>query len=356
MEDNQTKDILRILDALGVESKQKETKSNESMSSTQSTYGDEFVPTDMAESVIKKARDESKLLNAIPTGQVVQMPTNPYQLPVEGADPTFYLTSEEPDVTGTAATTSKAGTERITLTASKFSASVYLTGELDEDARIAGGIRNYVEQKLATAYAELIDKAMINGDDETGATGNINKDDGAPTAGTYYLWGDGLVRHAFDGTDMTYNAGTLAASDFIEVRKLLGGKKGANPEKLLVIMEPETYYKTLQLAQVETAEKFSGATIENGVLTRIYGMPVIVNSDFGKAEADGKQSATSGNNTLGRFAIAYMPHLIFGWRRQMKMTVKYLDEYDQYRITAHTRFTMDMAEADSVALGYNITV
>jgi hypothetical protein len=40
----------------------------------------------------------------------------------------------------------------------------------------------------------------------------------------------------------------------------------------------------------------------------------------------------------------------------MKITVRYLEEYDQYRITAHTRFTSTMATANKVALGYNITV
>lgn len=340
------------MDALGIQK-----KSNEAMSSTQSNYGDEFVPTEMAASVIKKARDESRVLSALPQSNIIEMPTNPYTFPLEGADPTFYYTGEQPNVTATAVSTSKAGTANLTFTAKKFSASVYLSGELEEDAKIAGGIRSYVEDKLAEAYAELIDKTMILGDTETGATGNINSDDEAPTAGTYFLALDGLVKKA-RANSLTTDIGTLDSGDFMKLRSLLGGKKGSNPDKLLFIMNPETYFKAMQLAQVETMEKFgSAATIENGVLKAIYGVPVVVNSDFGLTEADGKVSYdTPANNTKGRILCVYKPHLFLGWRRRLKLTVRYLEEYDQWRIVAHTRFDVQVAETDTVSYAYNITV
>lgn len=349
MEQKQQQDLLKILDALGIQK-----KANEAMSSAQSSYGDEFVPTEMAASVIKKARDESRILSSLPTSNIIDMPTNPYQFPLEGADPTFYYTGEQANVAGTAVTNSKAGTANLTFTAKKFSASVYLSGELEEDAKIAGGIRSYVEDKLAQAYAELIDKTMVNGDTETGGTGNVNSDNGAPTAGTYYLALDGLVKNAFTNSK-TNNAGTLDAGDFMKLRSMLGGKKGSNPSKLLFILNPETYFKAMQLAQVETMEKFgSAATIENGVLKAIYGVPVVVNSDFALAEADGKVNTTAGS--LGRMLCVYTPHLFVGWRRRLKLTVRYLEEYDQWRIVAHTRFDVQVAETDSVSMAYNITV
>jgi HK97 family phage major capsid protein len=351
MEAKQQQDLLKIMDALGMQK-----KSNESMSSAQASYGDEFVPTEMAAEVIKKARDESRVLAALPSSNLIDMPTNPYQFPLEGADPTFYYTGENTDVTGTAVTTSKAGTSNLTFTAKKFSASVYLSGELEEDAKIAGGIRQYVTDKLGEAYGELADKALILGDTVTAGTGNINSDDGAPSAGSYYLAFDGLVKTARTNS-LTTDAGTLDTGDFMKARSLLGGKKGANPSKLLFIMNPETYFKAMQLAQVETMEKFgSAATIENGVLKAIYGVPVVVNSDFGLTEADGKVSTTPANNTKGRFACIYTPKVYVGWRRRLKLTVRYLEEYDQWRIVAHTRMCAVIAETDSVSYAYDITV
>lgn len=343
-------DILKILGALGIE-----TKANESMSSAQAGFGDEFVPTEMAKNVIEAARAESTVLSQIPAANIWDMPSPTFNLPVQGADPTFYLTGENTNVTGTAVTTSKAGTAQAQLVAKKISASVYISGELDDDAAIAGGIQAQVEKQLGEAYAEQVDDMIVNGDTETGATGNVNKDDGAVAAGTRTLAWDGLRKQAFTDS-LTKDVGALSSSDFIDVRKLLGGKYGANPNKLLCIMNPETYFQTLTLAQVETAEKISGATIENGTLTKIYGMDVIVAPDFGLTEADGKASGTPANNTKGGFLVVYKPALHFGYKRRMKLSVKYLDEYDQYRITAHSRVAFVPARADMIALGYNATV
>lgn len=344
------RDILKIMEALGLEK-----KANESMSSAQSGFGDEFVPTDLAEAVVAKVRDKSRVFSKIPAGNIWEMTSNPFEIPVEGADPTFYNTAEQTDVAGTAVTTSKAATAKKTITAKKLSASVYFTGELDDDAKIAGGIRNYVESKLSAAYAELLDKMLINGDTTTAGTGNVNSDDGAPTAGTYYLAMDGLIKHALDESN-DVNCGTLDSGDFTAVRKELG-RHGQNPEELLCIMNLETYYKTLGLSQIETMEKFgSSATITNGVLSAIYGIPVVANGDFGLAEADGKQSVTGSNNTLGRFLIVWLPGILFGWKRKMRINLEYLPRTDQFVLTAHTRFGFDMAAADQVGLGRNITV
>jgi len=326
------------------------------MHSTQATFGDEFVPTEMASNVIEIARVNSNLLSSIPSSNIIDMPSNPYTMPVEGADPTFYVTPENTNVPGTDVTKSKAGTGLMTFSAKKFSASVYISGELDDDAKIAGGIRSYVEQKIGKAYGELVDKALINGDTATGATGNVNSDDEAPTAGTYYLAFDGLIKKAFTDSK-TNNAGTLDSGDFIKLRSLLG-KKGADPSKLAWIMNLETYYKMLNLAQVETVEKFGGAaTIQDGVLKSIYGSPVIVNGDFGLAEADGKQSFdTPANNTLGRMLCVYTPGLYVGFKRRLKLNLEYLPRVDQFVITAHVRMDFQTSETGCSALGFNITV
>lgn len=348
------KDILKILDALGMES-----KSNEAMTSTQAGYGDEFVPEDLAQSVIEKARDQSVILTKLPSENIFDpMPTQPYDVPVEGGDPTFYATSESANVAATEYSNSKAGTDKLQLSAKKYTAITYLSGEVDEDARIAGGMRAYVENKMAKAFAELIDKAWINGDTTTASTGNVNSDDGAPTAGTYYLHQDGLIKSAF-ADSATANVGTLDTADFKKARKQLG-LLGANPAELLWLFNLETYYELLTIAQLETQEKIgSAATISNGVVEKIQGINVAMHSGFGKAEADGKQSTTGSNNTLGRFLLVHLPSLYFGWRRKMKVVIEYLPRVDQFAIIAHSRFAIKVAKPSSqvpVSLGYNITL
>lgn len=354
MKRDSSKDILKILDSLGIES-----KANEAMHSTQAGFGDEFVPDDLAQSVIEIARDKSVFLNRLPSENVIEMPSQPYNLPTEAGDPVFYASAESTDgAIADAVSSSKAGTGQMQLDAKKYTAIVYLSGELDEDSRIAGGMQSYITTKLGKAFSSLVDKSVVNGDVVTAGTGNVNSDDGAPTAGTYYLQQDGLVKQALSSSAGA-SAGTMDTADFKKARQLLG-LLGQDPAELLWLFNLETYYELLTLAQLETLEKRgSSATIIDGTVASIQGVEVASMSAFGKAEADGKQSATSGNNTLGRFLLIHMPSLYFGWRRKMKIVVDYLPQIDKYRICAHSRFAHKVNTANSqkpVSMMYNVTL
>lgn len=349
MEDTILQNVDTLKSALGIE-----TKANEAMHSTQAGFGDEYVPTEMAANVIEAARDRSTILGEITN--IWDMPTNPFTVPVEGDDAAFYLTDEEDTVTGTDVTRSKVGTSLLTLTAKKFSASVFLTSELIEDAKIAGGIRSHVERQLGKKFAEVVDNVILNGDVVTAATGNINSDNAARTAGTPDLAFDGLRKAAFAGTK-TLDVGVLDSGDFMAVRALLGGKYGANPQDLLIIMNPETYYKTQTLAQLQGIDTFGGAaTLQNGVLQYLYGIKVVVSSQFGLTEADGKINTSAGLNTKGGFLVVYKPAMNFGWKRKLQLHVEFLPRVDQYCITAHSRLSFGLARAGMAALGFNATV
>ena len=140
-----------------------ETRANESMSTGQDGFGQDFVPTDLASTIINKVRDMDTLMSKLPAPMA--MTSASYTIPVEGTDPTWIATAENANVTGTAVTTSKAGTEDITLVAKKYSTSVYSSGELDDDSII--NIRNYLGEKLSKSYSELLDKVIMHGDTVT---------------------------------------------------------------------------------------------------------------------------------------------------------------------------------------------
>jgi HK97 family phage major capsid protein len=100
-----------------------ETRANEAMTTGQDGFGQDFVPTDLASTILAKVRDANTFVSKI--SAPIIMPTATYTIPVEGSDPTWIATGEQANVTGTAVTTSKAGTEDLVLTAKKYSASVY---------------------------------------------------------------------------------------------------------------------------------------------------------------------------------------------------------------------------------------
>lgn len=328
-----------------------ETRSNEAMSTWQDGYGQDYVPTDLASTIINKVRDMDTLTSKLPAP--IMMSSASYTIPVEWADPTWYASAEQANVTWTAVTTSKAGTDDITLVAKKYSMSTYTSWELDDDSII--NIRTFLWGKISQSYAELLDKIVMHGDTTTWATWNVNSDDGAPAAWTYYLHQNWLFKSAIDNSK-TVNAGTLDVADIRGARALLW-TKGLDPTKLVMAIDSSVYYKLLWLSQVETIEKFGGrATITNWVLTAIDGVEVIPLSYVGKAEADGKISTTPLNNTLGRWLMIYKPDIITGFKRNLQVFTEYLPEYDQFRFTAHVRYAVKVLGTDSVSALINVTV
>lgn len=328
-----------------------EQRANESMSTGQDGYGQDFVPSDLASTIIENVRNANTFVSRL--SAPIVMPTSTYTLPVEGGDPTWIATSENANVTGTAVTTSKAGTDDIVLTAKKYSSSVYASGELDDDSII--NIRTYLGDKMAKSYAELIDKVWYNGDVVTAGTGNVNSDDGAPAAWSYFLHQDGLIKKAI-ANSKTVNAGALDLADIRAMRKALGNK-GLNPSDLILVPSTDVYFKLLGLTQAETVEKFGGrATVVNGVISAIDGIEVLPTSLIGNAEADGKISTTAANNTTGRMLLAYKPSLQHGFKRNLQVYTEYLPEYDQFRFTGHVRYAINVVGTDSVSLAINVTI
>lgn len=330
-----------------------EVKANEAMSSAQAGYGDEFVPTDLASQILMDVRDANSIFSKLATP--VNMPTNPYVLPVEGSDPTFYAASESTGVAATEYTNSKAGTDDLTLTAKKFTAVVYETGELSEDSIV--NMENFLRTKLSKSYIETIDNVILNGDTTTGATGNVNKDDGAPTAGTAYLHLDGLRKHAI-ANSLTVNAGG-AATDLTDLRAARAklGIRGTNPADLLWVVGYDVYFAWLNMAQVETMEKFGNrATVVEGRLVAVDGIEVLVSGQCGLAEADGKQSATGSNNTLGTAHLVYKPDVLTGFRRSLQIFPEYLPRTDQYAFSAHFRYAQAIKGTAACASIINILV
>ena len=328
-----------------------EVKADEANHTTNTNAGAEFVDTQLSSNILGLLRERENFSSKFPAP--IDMPTSTYTLPIEGGDPVFNYTGENTDVPGTEYANSKVGTDDITLVAKKFTAITYLSGELDEDGIV--NMRSYVENKMAKAYGEVLDKILINGDTVTAATGNVNSDDGAPTAGSYYLAMDGLRKKAItDGNAV--NAGALDLADIRGARGKLGNR-GLNPNELVFGVGTDVYYKLLALTQAETVEKFGGAaTVVNGTLSAIDGIEVVPTGFLAKTEADGKISVTPASNTVGQALLVYKEDVIRGFKRNIKTFVEYIPKTDQYRITAHFRYAQTLRATDSVASLINITI
>lgn len=333
-------------------------KSDELAYSTQSGYGDEWVPDLWSAQIWHKARTDNVLLPQFPS---LEMPSNPYELATEGTDPTVSYVAETKDEnhlslgSGNPIPDSKIGSGKVALTAKKLALRVGFSSELVEDSIIP--VLTIYREQAVRALADAMDAVMLNGDTSTGATGNINSDNATPTAGSVYLALDGLrkqplVTSVSNAVDMAGVAPTLAK--LRETRFKLATRYSARPQDLAWIVDGGTYAKLLSLAEFLTVDKAGPhATILSGQIGFIDGVKVLLSAQMPLTGANGKVGAS---NAKGTALCVYTPGWYVGYRRKIAVSVDYIPYYDSYQLTATVRLAFASIDAAVTSALYNIAV
>ncbi len=325
------------------------------MDSTTAGSGDELVDTQEARALW----DDVNLETAVaPLFNTVQMPSNPFQIPLQLGAVNWYPGTENTAVTGSAPATA-----RQTLTAHELVAEVPWSYDLDEDAVIA--MMDELRRSLLRNAHEVIDDVILNGDTTT--QNNINADGAniaATTAGTGHLLVgfDGLLHQPLvDNTAMGNDHSAAVSADmFNEIRGKLG-KYGVRPSELAYITDVNTFIKSLSIDSFRTLDKFGpNATILTGQLGAVEGIPVIVSEQMRLADADGKVTNGGNANTKGRLLIVNRSQWRVGFKRELTIeTVRDAQKRQNimvvsFRIALQER-SGSRSSATHTALQYNIT-
>lgn len=338
--------------------KLKATKADELAYSAQTGFGDEWAPDLWSQQIWHRARQDNTIL---PLFQSIEMPSNPFELPIEGADPTVYFVPETQDEahltlgSGNPIPDSKIGSGKVTLNAKKLALRVGFSSELVEDAVIP--VLNIYREQAVRAIADAIDHVLLNGDTSTGATGNINRDHAKPPATAKYLALDGL-RH-LPLVETSANAIDLKAVPSLaklrEARFTMPGKYAARPSDLAWLVDSGTYAALLGMSEFLTLDKAGAqATAQTGQIGFVDGIPVFVTAEMPLTQADGKIG--SGANTKGQALCVYRPGWYVGYRRRIAVSVDYLSYYDSYQLTATVRLAFVRFDKEVASCLYNITV
>lgn len=333
-------------------------KADELMHTSLSGYGSEWVPDIWSSELWRKARAENVIL---PLFRVVEMPSNPFELPISGTDPTVYYvpeTQDEDDLTLGASNPlpdSQIGSGKVTLTAKKLALRVGFSAELVEDAALPL-IPLYREQALRV-MADAIDHVLLNGDTTTAATGNINSDDAAPEATAKYLAFDGLRKLPLVTTPaQALNANGVPTVALLRTaRFLMPARYSLRPKDCAWIVDGSTYAKLLSDTNLATVDKFGPhATVLTGEIAKVDGVPVLVSAEMPLTQADGKANSTG--NTKGQAVCVYRPGWVVGYRRRVAATMDYLPYYDAYQMVATVRLAFAPFDSAVASMLYNITV
>ena len=334
-------------------------KADELSYSTQTGFGDEWVPDLWSAQIWHKARQDNVIL---PLFQSIEMPSNPFELPIEGTDPSVYFvpeTSDESQLTlgsGNPIPDSKIGTGKVQLAAKKLALRVGFTAELVEDSIVP--VLNIYREQAMRALADSIDYLLLNGDTTSSATGNINSDHTTPTATDRYLAFDGLrhlplVTTTANAINMSNAAPTLAKMR--ETRFAMATRYSAKPSELAWIVDGGTYAALLSISEFLTMDKAGPlATAQTGQIGFVDGIPVFVSAEMPLTEADGKVGG--GTNDRGQAVCVYRPGWFVGYRRRVAVSVDYLPYYDSYQMTATVRVAFANFDDDVASVLYNVAV
>ena len=332
------------------------------MDSTTGGSGDELVDTQEARALWDDVNLETALA---PLFNTIQMPSNPFQIPLQLGDVNWYPGTENVATKSSALTTARQTltTARQTLTAYELVAEVPWSYDLDEDAVIA--MMEELRRGLLRNAREVIDDVLLNGDTTT--TNNINAD-GATIATTdtgkgHWLLGfDGLLHLPLvDNTSQSNNhSGGVTDDMFNEIRAKLG-KYAVRPSEVVYVTDVNTFIRSLSVGNFRTLDKFGPqATILTGQLGAVEGIPVIVSEQMKLSDTDGKVTDAGNGTDTGRLLIVNRGQWRVGFKRELNIeTVRDAQKRQNIMVVSFRIALQERSGARSTAthtaVQYNIT-
>lgn len=286
------------------------------MYSTGTALGDEWVPSQHSPKLEREVRLAAKIASLF---RDIPMPTQPYDLPAQGAMPNLVSLTEQTADSPTQITQGNAATANARLSAVKVGLAVSFSGELVEDSIIP--VVSYIRGELIESAAAGWDYALLNGD-----TTNPHQDSDVDTSTHRGRLFRGLRKSvqsaaSIDGT-------TFTLGDIRTMRANMG-KYGADPRDLVYITSVAGLMRMLGLTQVVTMDVFGpNATVLSGQLGLLDGSPVIVSSECRQdLNASGVYNGTTTSNTL--LVCPNRKMWVTGTRREVTVKLWNDARYDQ---------------------------
>lgn len=312
------------------------------MDTAESGYGSQLVGAQYVGELWKGAEAMSKVFGLF---RSFEMDAPTAYLPVQATLPVVSFVSESTANNSSNYGTTKTGSNRVSVSASKLLMHQMWSGEMEEDSLI--GFLSFLRDEAMRSWAYHMDSILLNGDTTNSATGNVNLDDADPPDTSFYLAFDG-IRHA-GLVDNTANKGDVAGAITLASFKASKGRMldatykhdwshPADADELVYVADPETADAVSFLDEVLTFDKIGDrATVLNGQQARVLNHPLIASMEVSKTEADGKVSTTGSNNVKGQIVAFNRRGGVVGTRRQMQTEVERLPATDQTRIVYSTR-------------------
>lgn len=319
------------------------------LTSTGSGTGADFVPRDLSSELHRRMYLESRIAQMM-LGRQINMPTDPYDMPLSTTRPTFYANN----VQNREARGSTPGTGKTTLTTKKFMALVQYSYEADEDSIIP--LLPLLQTLLGEAAAQTLEAAIINGDvTATHQDSDITDVDDIRKQ----FAGLRKLALAVAGLKVDMSTGGVVRSNLLSLKRALG-KWGRNPNDLAWIVGALGENHFLNLDDVVTADKRGATpTSATGVINSYLGIPILV-SEENREDLNASGVFDNTTTTKGSIILANLNQFILGSRRDFTVEVDRNIKSQTNDIVASFRKDFKPVETPSasiktVAIGYNYT-
>jgi len=131
---------------------------------------------------------------------------------------------------------------------------------------------------------------------------------------------------------------------------------------VMFIPDMPTYWASLKLASVKTRDVWQNATLESGMLTRLYGFP-LKPSAWMHAMSTARLANTAGkvdqdtptNNTCGSILAVRWDQWRFKWKRRMTIETDRWPESDTNQMVAMARWGLGYRDTEAAAITYGVT-
>lgn len=318
--------------------------------------GLEWIPTMFSAELMEKVKIELKVASLF--GRIT-MPSNPYTLPVEGADAIGYLvsnsTSDDIRDSNAMPLASTPGTSNTTFNASKLGARTIFNEETSEDSII--GVMDFTKMKVVEAIARAIENATCNGSRTATHPDNDIQTDPNTSKLSARAW-DGF-RQCIQDASAWVDGATFDIALFRNTRKKMG-KYGIYPTDLTCVCSVNVMYKFLSsITDIQTLDKYGpNAIILSGEVGKIDGVPIVV-SEFMRDDLAATGFNTAGGpNTKSAYAILNRKRFLYGDRREITTDSERSIETDKTVVVSKVRQDFRRLQSNTetaIAGAYNIT-
>ena len=303
------------------------TALRKAMDTATASEGAEWIPTTLSTNLVEKYRLEARVPSLFTE---IQMPRNPFKLPTNLADMTFYLIPESKSDEPSKTPSTQLETGDLTLTAKKLRARSIWSEELDEESIVP--MLPAVKNNIAKSAALAVEDAIINGD----TTATHQDSDVTDTKDHRKIW-KGLRKYAIANSysdDLsTFDKTTTLA----RITKL--GKYGITKSELAWIAGVVSYNKGLGLDEMRTVDKYGPkATILTGEVGKLYGVPFVISEKM-REDMNATGVYDGATKTYTGLLLVNKGAFVIGNRGNWRLTVDFDNDVDQYVL--NVRFKKD---------------